>query len=168
VITQWTRNPLCSISPMINGPHRRFNRCLVLWLTLDLHRRSLLFRIGLTGDLIIIYLRRFNFFLFVFHAQPPPHLLPPPRHPHRSTSVNDHPVFSSTTVPRSYHLTSLPLPRCPTSSPPSIAAVVVLCVLCHHRGTLCSASPRLLVLPSPANSSRLDGSRQEEGQGARG
>jgi hypothetical protein len=158
VITQWTRNPLCSISPMINGPHRWFNRCPVLWLALDLHRRSLLFRIGLTGDLIIIYLRRFIFFLFVFHAQPPPHLLPPPRRPHRSTSINDHPVFSSTTVPRSYHLTSLPLPRRPASPPPSIAVVVVLCVLCHHRGTLCSASPRLLTLPSPAHSSRLDGS----------
>jgi hypothetical protein len=36
VLTQWTRNLLYSISSMISGPHRWFNRCLVLLLTLGL------------------------------------------------------------------------------------------------------------------------------------
>jgi hypothetical protein len=166
VLTQWTRNPLCSISSMISGPHRRFNQCSVLRLALDLHRRSLLCLIGLTGDLIFIYPRQFNFSFPVrlpraAAASPLAAILC------RLTSCHRRAVLRHCPAPPPPHR-PVPPPRHPAPPPPSIAVVIVLCVLCHHRGTLCSTSPRLLALLSLARSSRRDGSRQEEGKGARG
>jgi hypothetical protein len=62
-----------------------------------------------------------RFFLFIFDVQPPPHLSPPPRHPHCSTSVDNHPVFEHHhTVQPPPHLLATVTPSCSIAVPPPL------------------------------------------------